>query len=207
MIAPPSIGSVAALDRAVGYLVHRAPEPAGLVGRAISPHSLRHTYAIGPSGAAATSSPLQKGERDSERPRSGCSLSFRRKGVCRAYLPIILRRPVECTVSRLPRLFLLKLTAPIADGRDGDAPTDGFVLECAPSSTTISILVRDRMTTASQDSSLSTHARRSASLGLAALMLVVAPQIVGCCCRSEPTVERAPLPPPPPPPPPQRRGG
>jgi hypothetical protein len=51
-----------------------------------------------------------EGRRDGERPRSGCSVSFRRtgrlsrlstaeQGVCRAYLPITLRRPVECTVS------------------------------------------------------------------------------------------------------------
>jgi site-specific recombinase XerD len=32
--------------RAVGYLVHAALERAGLVAKAISPHSLRHTYAI-----------------------------------------------------------------------------------------------------------------------------------------------------------------
>lgn len=32
--------------RAVGYLVRRALEKAGLAAKAISPHSLRHTYAI-----------------------------------------------------------------------------------------------------------------------------------------------------------------
>jgi site-specific recombinase XerD len=32
--------------RAVGYLVRRALEKSGLTAKAISPHSLRHTYAI-----------------------------------------------------------------------------------------------------------------------------------------------------------------
>jgi site-specific recombinase XerD len=32
--------------RAVGYLVRRAMQRAGLAAKAISPHALRHTYAI-----------------------------------------------------------------------------------------------------------------------------------------------------------------
>src|SRR5262245_58503852 len=70
----------------------------------------------------------------------------------------------------------------------------------------------DRMITASQDGSMS-RARRGAALGrlLPALMLLLAPHIVGCACfghGAEPVVAPAPPPPPPPPPPmTQRRGG
>ena len=66
------------------------------------------------------------------------------------------------------------------------------------------------MPKAFQDSSLSTHARRTASFGavLSAVMLVVASQLVGCgCCHRPAPVESVAPPPPPPPPVTQRRGG